>query len=87
MKIVINNCYGGFCISKKFAKEINEPYVFAEHLRTDPRLIAAIESGRNVGGECSELVVVTIPDDVQWHIAEYDGLEHVAEAHRVWYGG
>jgi len=27
---------------------------------------------------------VEIPDDVKWHIHEYDGLEHVAEDHRTW---
>lgn len=29
-------------------------------------------------------VVVEIPDNVQWHIEEYDGLECVVENHRVW---
>jgi len=24
-----------------------------------------------------------VPDDVKWHIHEYDGLEHVAEDHRT----
>ena len=25
-----------------------------------------------------------IPDDVNWYIAEYDGIEHIAERHRTW---
>jgi hypothetical protein len=28
--------------------------------------------------------VVEIPDGVEWEIAEYDGLEWVAEKHRTW---
>lgn len=28
--------------------------------------------------------VVEVPDDVSWHIAEYDGYESVAENHRSW---
>jgi len=32
----------------------------------------------------SELSVVEIPDDVEWYIEEYDGMEHIAEQHRTW---
>lgn len=54
--------------------------------RTDPILIQVIEElGEAANGNHAELIIVEIPDDVQWHIAEYDGLEHVAENHRVWY--
>ena len=28
---------------------------------------------------------VSIPDDVEWQIEEYDGMEWVAEAHRTWF--
>ena len=28
--------------------------------------------------------IVDVPDDVQWHLVEYDGLEHIAENHRTW---
>jgi len=30
------------------------------------------------------LKIVEVPDDANWYIAEYDGLEHVAERHRTW---
>jgi len=30
--------------------------------------------------------VVEIPDDIEFVIEEYDGIEWVAEKHRVWYG-
>jgi hypothetical protein len=44
------------------------------------------ELGKNANTDYSELEVIEIPDDVQWEIGEYDGLEWVAEKHRVWYG-
>jgi hypothetical protein len=25
-----------------------------------------------------------VPDGVDWELSEYDGIEHVAEAHRTW---
>ena len=25
-----------------------------------------------------------IPDDVEWYVEEYDGIEWVAEVHRTW---
>lgn len=53
--------------------------------RSDPDLIAVIEElGDAANGFASELTIVEIPDDVEWHIHEYDGLEHVAENHRTW---
>ncbi len=53
--------------------------------RSDPDLIAVIEELRQKAPErYSEIGIVEIPDDVKWHIEEYDGLEHVAENHRTW---
>jgi hypothetical protein len=53
--------------------------------RADADLIAVIEElGKDSWGWASELAIVEIPDDVKWHIHEYDGLEHVAEDHRTW---
>ena len=55
--------------------------------RADPDLIAVIEEmgTEAASGGCAELAIVEIPDDVKWHISEYDGNEHVAENHRTWY--
>lgn len=54
-------------------------------LRADIDLVAVVESlGDKASGPCSELKVVEIPDGVDFVIDEYDGLEHVAETHRVW---
>ena len=54
--------------------------------RKDPVLIQVIEElGDAANGEHAELAIVEIPDEVEWEISEYDGSEHVAEKHRVWY--
>lgn len=53
--------------------------------RNDPALIQVIEEmGDKVNSVYSSLKVVEIPDDVEWEIAEYDGMEHIQEKHRQW---
>jgi len=53
--------------------------------RHDPALVQAIEElGDKANGRYAELAVVEIPDDVDYFVEEYDGMEHIAEAHRTW---
>jgi hypothetical protein len=60
-------------------------YDFYEN-RSDLDLIAVIEEmGQASWGWAAEISIIEIPDDVKWHVHEYDGLEHVAENHRTWY--
>ena len=62
---------------------LSEHDIFSD--RSDPDLIAVIEEmGESANGWAAEIAIVDIPDDVEWHIHEYDGLEHVAENHRTW---
>ena len=42
------------------------------------------ELGEEANTPASKLKIVEIPDDVEWEIEEYDGIEWVAEKHRVW---
>ena len=92
MKIVINDCYGGFGLSKEAEelyvqkKNISGP-LRGDILRNDSVLVEVVETlGDKASREYSELKVVEIPDDVaDWRIEEYDGWEHIAEG-RKWYG-
>jgi hypothetical protein len=88
MKIVINSCYGGYSLSKAAYDELGIPwdgYGFCELDRSDPKLVSCVEKlGSAANGSGTELKIVEIPDDVKWHIHEYDGIEHVAEDHRTW---
>lgn len=57
--------------------------------RNDPLLIQVVEemgAGHRTGasGKFAELAIVEIPDGVEYTIEEYDGSEHIAEAHRTW---
>lgn len=53
--------------------------------RDDSVLIQIVEEmGEAASGKYGRLKIVEIPDDVKWHIAEYDGNEWVAEDHRTW---
>jgi hypothetical protein len=53
--------------------------------RADPILVQIVqELGEKANGFASELRIVSIPDDIEYTIEEYDGLEWVAEKHRTW---
>jgi translation initiation factor 2 alpha subunit (eIF-2alpha) len=83
-KIVINRCYGGFGLSYDALQALG---IESEHdiERDDPKLVAVVESmGNKANCRFSELKVVEIPEDVQYFIDEYDGIECIRENHRVW---
>lgn len=53
--------------------------------RDNWHLIAAVEIlGREANGDCAELAIIEIPEDVNWTIDDYDGAESVVEVHRTW---
>ncbi len=54
--------------------------------RDDKTLVEVVEElgTEAASGLCSVLTIVDIPDDVSWGVEEYDGMEHVAEAHSTW---
>ena len=88
MKVVINDCHGGFGLSKE-AREYLGGYEWGAYEnyqdRSDPDLVRCVEElGVRANDQYSCLKVVEIPDDVEWHIAEHAGKEWVAENHRTW---
>ena len=91
MKIVINANYGGFGLSnlalqRYIARTGASADLYERDIaRDDPVLVELVESmGSTADGKYARLKVVEIPDDVDWTIQEYDGMEWVAEAHRTW---
>lgn len=77
MKVVINDCFGGFSINREIAKQHFDGKWY-EIKRTDPTLIKLIESGVCCDGSNAELKVVEIPDEAtDWRIIDYDGAEHI----------
>lgn len=78
MKIVINRCYGGYELNRKFEKKAEQKEVSYddEVMRTDPELIAEIENGEYENASFSKLCVVKIPDNyTDYEIIENDGYE------------
>ena len=78
-------------MSEKEKKEENEVYekikirTGRECDRTDPVLIEVVkELKKKANGRCAELKVIEIPDEVNYTIEEYDGIEHIAQVHRTW---
>lgn len=91
-KVAINREYGGFGLSEAAQKrymELTGKYYETyddDFKRDDPILIGIIEEyGEKIcsGAHC-KLKIVEIPDDVDFVIEEYDGLEWVSEKHRTW---
>jgi hypothetical protein len=86
--IAINRCYGGFQLSDE-ALQLYQIYSSSSRdidiPRDDEHLVRVIrELGNRANASNSDIRVVQIPDDVEWTIEEYDGVEWVAEKHRTW---
>lgn len=54
--------------------------------RTNKKLIKAIKKIglKEASGTHAELKIIEIPDDVNWEINEYDGIESVIDKERHW---
>jgi len=54
--------------------------------RTDPLLIQTIEElgEKESSGSCASLRIIEIPDNVNYEIDDYDGIESIHETHRSW---
>lgn len=71
-------------------KELNKTYAeetffHRDVSRDDPNLVAVVqELGSAANGKFAALEIIEIPDDVDWEVQEYDGLEWIAEKHRTW---
>lgn len=78
MKIVINDCYGGYEFSQDFLSKYGEEFEYFE--RDDPKLISAIEEFGEAesSGYSAKLCIKEIPDDyTDLYIDEYDGAESI----------
>lgn len=91
-RLLINRCFGGFGFSeflldeykKRTGEDISSRY--GVDFRIDKVVIEIFEEfgSKKCSGEYSALKLIEIPDDVEYEIAEYDGMERVEEIHRSW---
>jgi hypothetical protein len=86
MKVLINNCYGGFGYSDEFVKEFYkrkgiEPQEYHEDMTVDnPEVIALFEElgSEFASGSFAQLKIVEIPDGLKFDVGEYDGQEWIS---------
>ena len=78
--------YSTIDLGKTIGNIPDENYWYYRDLeRTDEDLISVIEElGNEASGEYGSVKVIEIPDDVDWEIDDYDGIEAIHEKHRVW---
>ena len=75
---------GGF--TNYYFEENGEFFDDRDLSRDDPILVEIVETltSEKASGPYALLKVVEIPDDVEWEVKEYDGMEWIAERHRTW---
>ncbi len=94
MKVVINSCFGGFCLSEAAIKRLKSqdyecyPYTRENKDRCHPLVVEAVESlgSKKAGGPYSKLRVIEIPFDGPEgrKIEEYDGREKIVTDGPEW---
>lgn len=53
--------------------------------RDDVNLVKVVkELKEKANGSCADLKIVEIPNDIDWIISEYDGIETIEENHKSW---
>lgn len=85
--IVYSPRFGGFSLSAELQEALGLDYSEQRSIaRDNPELVRLVREwgSSRASGNWADLQVVTIPDDVEWEIMEYDGNEWVAEKHRTW---
>lgn len=95
MKVVKNVCFGCFGLSdlavERLAELTGKPAEkcrFAydcDDKRCAPELVQVVEElGDDASAGFANLEIVEVPDDVDWYIDDYDGMETICEQHREW---
>ena len=90
-RVLVNSCFGGFGFSDFVLKEFNKRTGDScegneERYRTHEVIIDIFEEfgSEKCSGNYAKLKLIEIPDDVDYEITEYDGMEKVEECHRSW---
>ena len=87
MKVVINVCSEGFPLSTEAKLMLGNSEISDHEVkRHDPALIKAVETlGDRSWGNCSEFNIIEIPDNINYSVYEYDGLEFIVEDGHAWH--
>ena len=78
--VICNTKYLG-----EVTNELDDDFYYGDISRTDENLIKVVkELGSEANSKFSDLKIVEIPDDVEWDIDDYDGIDTIHEIHRSW---
>jgi hypothetical protein len=85
MKVIINSDFGGFGFSEKALEMYKErggtidySFLGKRALRDDPIMVDIVtELGGEANAIFSDLEIVNVPEQYDYRIDDYDGLEHV----------
>ncbi len=83
MKIVVNRCFGGFGLPDKAKKMLghNQDWYEGDIDRTNKDLVRVVEElGKEANDSYARLEIVEIPDDIDYYISDYDGIETIHES-------
>jgi hypothetical protein len=84
-KLEVPDKDGLYTSANERAERISLPDYSDYENRTRPELVKAVEVlGEKANGRFADLVIIEIPDDIEYDIDEYDGIETVHELHRSW---
>ena len=73
--VIFNTKYLG-----EVTNELDDDFYYGDISRTDENLIKVVEElGSEANSRFSDLKIVEIPDDVEWDIDDYDGIETIHE--------
>lgn len=71
--------------SNYIASKVEYVVPITTSMRSDEDLVACLEEmGKDASGYYSNLKIVEVPDDVDWELQICNGVEWIAEKHRVW---
>ncbi len=79
-----------YSVKKDFGKSTNKldnNSFFSDYdIKRDDEILVRVvkELGMEANGEHSELKIVEIPNNIDWEIDDYDGMETIREKHREW---
>lgn len=78
MKVIINDCFGGYSLNESLRKRLGLGYgeQSDDENRTRADIIAEVERSDYEDSPHSALIVCDIPEEAtDWMVTEYDGLE------------
>jgi hypothetical protein len=89
IKVVLNHSFGVFYLSDEawalYGEKPKPSKMNDISFRTDPKLIEIVEKlGAKANNEYTNLVIIEIPEDIEFQIEDYDGREWIAETHKTW---